>query len=74
MSEAEVGDVKQKEEVGDDSSKNEVDCEKSVDNRNADNPMPSSEEEVIVIQWNGFVRKKLAFEKIRFQFGDVNFS
>ncbi|XP_014522676.1 uncharacterized protein LOC106779135 [Vigna radiata var. radiata] len=60
MSEAEVGDVKQKEEVGDDSSKNEVDCEKSVDNRNADNPMPSSEEEEQAIKkkYGGMLPKK----------------
>ncbi|WVZ10839.1 hypothetical protein V8G54_015369 [Vigna mungo] len=60
MSEAEVGDVKQKEEVGDDSSKNEVHCEKSVDNRNADNPMPSSEEEEQAIKkkYGGMLPKK----------------
>ncbi|KOM45943.1 hypothetical protein LR48_Vigan06g124900 [Vigna angularis] len=60
MSEAEVGDVKQKEEDGDDSSKNEVDCEISVDDRNADNPMPSSEEEEQAIKkkYGGMLPKK----------------
>jgi len=66
MSEAEVADVKKKEEVGDESLKNEVECQKSVDDLNDENPMPSSQEEVIVIQWNGFVRKNLSFERIRF--------
>jgi len=49
MSEAEVAVVKKKEEAGDDSSKNEVHSQIPVDDLKDDNPMPSSQEEVIVI-------------------------
>jgi len=55
MSDAKVEDLKKEEEVGDDSPRNEVDSEKSADDlkdsdndKSDGNPMPSSQQEVIV--------------------------